>query len=355
MPIGSPRPAFGSRSTRPRGSLTVAATSVSCLAAFATALEGQIPTVVTGLVVDDAGQPIRGALVFVHEGPVYDSTGAVGAFRLDGVGAGTQLLSYRKDGFAPRTFTVDLVAGDIRDIGVVILSPGPTAAATLLGVVGDSIGGVPLADAVVELNGTPLAVTNADGAFEVRSTPVRWGSNTLRVTHRSLNDVTRSDDFWIVEPNETVGFSIGLDVPVVELDSVSVDVAATPRIPLKLQPFYHRMATVNGQFLTREIIEDRNPQGMVAALRRVQGIRIIRTDNGEEVHFSRATQNAISCPSPLVFLDGAWIGGGNDYFDFDRLGIEEVAGIELYGGIGTIPTEFNRTGSGCGVIVIWTR
>lgn len=314
-----------------------------------------IPATITGLVVDEAGQPIRDVLVFVNEGAVFDSTGAVGAFRLERVSPGTHLLSYRRDGFAARTFRIDVDSSAAEDVGVVVLGPGPPASATLAGVVSDSIGGVPLPDAVVELNGGRLAVTDALGLFEIRSAPVRWGSNSLRVSHRSLTDVSRTADFWIAEPDESITFSIALDVPVVALSTVPVEVAAAPSIPLKLQPFYERMATVNGEFLTREIIENRNPQSLVAALRRVQGIRITRTDNGEEVHFSRATQNAISCPSPLVFLDGAWIGGGSDYFDFDRIGIEEVAGVELYGGIGTIPSQFNRTGSGCGVIVIWTR
>jgi hypothetical protein len=59
--------------------------------------------------------------------------------------------------------------------------------------------------------------------------------------------------------------------------------------------------------------------------------------------------------APLVILDGMPVqapGAG----DLDRLVSPwRVAGIEIYGSAAKLPLEFHGPGSGCGVIVIWTR
>ena len=59
----------------------------------------------------------------------------------------------------------------------------------------------------------------------------------------------------------------------------------------------------------------------------------------------------------LVYLDGFFIGGGSRaYMDIDQVvDPEGVEAMEIYNGASPIPTEFNRTGSGCGVIAFWTR
>ena len=319
-------------------------------------LGAQTPeAVVTGVVTDEAGRPIPQVLVFIDDGMVIDSTGAAGAFRLDGVSSGSRRLGYRKDGFAPRTLPVEVVAGATQDIGVVVLSAGAAVSATLTGAVVNSNADVPLSGATVVLNGAVVGTTDARGVFEASNVPVRWGSNTLRITYRSLADATLVEEFLILEPDQTVAFrTIGLDVPPVPLDPIDVTVEAAPVIPVKLQPFYERMAETNGTFLTREDFEERNPRTIVAALRGVQGIRISPPSvDGDRVavYFSRS----MLC-TPVVFLDGLFVGGGNEYVDIDALAaMSDVEGIELYGGISQIPIELNRAGSLCGVIVIWTR
>ena len=62
------------------------------------------------------------------------------------------------------------------------------------------------------------------------------------------------------------------------------------------------------------------------------------------------------CPAPLVFLDGILMGGIQDVYDYDQLiSIEAIEGIEAYAGQAWVPAEFSRTGSGCAVLLIWTR
>jgi len=41
--------------------------------------------------------------------------------------------------------------------------------------------------------------------------------------------------------------------------------------------------------------------------------------------------------------------------DLEKMRVNEYAGIEYYPGGSTIPTQYNRTGSSCGVLLFWTR
>jgi hypothetical protein len=48
--------------------------------------------------------------------------------------------------------------------------------------------------------------------------------------------------------------------------------------------------------------------------------------------------------------------GTVDDNDVDQiLSVNEIEAAEAYASAATIPAEFNRTGSVCGVIAVWTR
>ena len=58
---------------------------------------------------------------------------------------------------------------------------------------------------------------------------------------------------------------------------------------------------------------------------------------------------------PLVFLDGLYLGDAWTV-DIDRiLPMVDLEAIEAYTSIASLPVEFNRPGSLCGVLVFWTR
>ena len=325
---------------------------------------------VTGTVVDSANQPMSGVLVFVDEGPGSATTGAVGAFRLEGVTPGTHFLNFRKVGFAPRTF--DLVFApneDRRDVGVVVLQAGPHPTATLSGSVTDGASGRPLGGAVVKLNGDVVALTDGDGVFLLSEVPIVWGSNEFEVGRFAF--AARTSEFWIVDPNETLDFFATLDPIPIDVARVVANVAPTPSVSTRLQPFYDRLESSAGQFVTRSEIEAREPPVITDVLRGVSGLRLRPGPLGIEIHFrrqqigfdrpgfDRATpgfRDEPGCPMPLIFLDGFFVGGGERYIDInDLVHPDEVEGIEIYSSAATIPIEFNRSGGACGVLVIWTR
>lgn len=60
-----------------------------------------------------------------------------------------------------------------------------------------------------------------------------------------------------------------------------------------------------------------------------------------------------------VYIDGAMVFDAkhpeNGLFDINSVPPEHIAGIEVYAGTARIPAKYNRTGGGCGVLLIWTR
>lgn len=61
-----------------------------------------------------------------------------------------------------------------------------------------------------------------------------------------------------------------------------------------------------------------------------------------------------ACPA-LFFLDGAYIGNASHVDPDWVLGVNQIEAVEVYSGPSQMPAIFNRTGSGCGVVVFWTR
>lgn len=60
-----------------------------------------------------------------------------------------------------------------------------------------------------------------------------------------------------------------------------------------------------------------------------------------------------------VYIDGALVFDSkhpeNGLFDVNTVPPEHIAGIEVYSSAAQIPAKYNRTGGGCGVLLIWTR
>ncbi len=234
---------------------------------------------VMGIVVDSENQPLSGVLVFLNEGPgsLDDgpgsaTTGAVGAFRLEGVTAGSHLLHFRRTGFAPRTYDLVFAATEEgRDIGVIELDEGPDPTATFEGRVTDGVSGGPLGNAVVKLNGDVVALTDRDGAFLLSDVPIAWGSNELEVGRFSFLPMT--SEFWIGNPDETLDFSARLDPAPIAVGGVVASVEARPRVATRLLPFYERMEKSVGSFITREFIDSRSDRLLTDLVRTVPGVR----------------------------------------------------------------------------------
>ena len=296
---------------------------IACLPPLVQAQEPS-GTVVTGTVVDSANQPISGVLVFM-DGVSPVLTGAVGAFRLEIDRLGTYVLSLRKAGFAPRTFRLPITRneGADREVGVIMLEPGPDPTGTVSGRVTDRIRGEPVRNALVEVNGNMVAVTNADGTFNVLQVPLAWGPNQFHVSRLSYTDAT--SELWLVNPDDWFALDVAL---------IPVPVGVLPEIVVEAD----RTLMVYGRMRLAARIHEMRADGLTNV----------------QVTFSRASQGfGEPCASPDIYLDGAVVQGG--FFLNDLLNPDQIEGIEVYRSTTTTPPQFQKPGSTCGSIVIWTR
>ncbi|MEO8575891.1 MAG: carboxypeptidase regulatory-like domain-containing protein [Gemmatimonadales bacterium] len=114
----------------------------------------------------------------------------------------------------------------------------------------------------------------------------------------------------------------------------------------KFDEFYRRRASGNGTFLTREIIDARNPQKSEDLLRMVTGVRIRYRGSVPFVQFLR-------CDRVNVYVDG--IRSQDPFRDLFSMSPLDIEAIEVYHGIATVPPEFSPQPNDCAAIVVWTR
>ena len=100
-------------------------------------------------------------------------------------------------------------------------------------------------------------------------------------------------------------------------------------------------------------------QKMTNLIRRLPNINIICPRSGTRRGECYATSlrqpqkyAVLGGECPLdVYIDGA----ASTDNDLEKMRINEYAGVEYYPGGSTIPMQYNRTGSSCGVLLFWTR
>jgi hypothetical protein len=130
----------------------------------------------------------------------------------------------------------------------------------------------------------------------------------------------------------------------------SVDVAADgDEIGDWLRDFNERRkANRFGRFFTRDAIRKSGKQ---------QASELLRTTPGVSLTAARRFGNVVrmrGCAfAPLIWLDGIRL----PHTEFDEVAKpEDIAGLEVYTSTAGVPAEFtDRSNSGCGTIVIWTR
>jgi hypothetical protein len=328
------------------------------------AVEAQVTGAVVGLVTDSTGRALPDVLVFVDDGAMTAVTDTLGLFALTGLSLERHVLGYRRGGYTPRSFALDLSTGtEFLDVGTVVLGPGPEPTASLSGLVTEGEGGRGLRGATVALNGHVVAVTDSTGAFSAPSSVVVWGTNELTVEHRAFSDRTVSDRIWISNSDETLDLVVALDVVPVALPGLEVGVLSQR---LASEGFYERRQQYeSATFLTREEIMERNPRrtddllrgalngsGMSRIVRPINPTRAPGGGNTPAQNFSRADDGKPCLP--IFYLNGVRMGEFPDGLD-RYVHPDEIEGIEIYESIARMPPQYAPVGSVCGVLLIWTR
>jgi hypothetical protein len=242
----------------------------------------------------------------------------------------------------------------------------PSYRARILGVFttdGDPIEGAEVLDelsktsALTTMTGTITLSFLAEGATLVRIRKVGFAAATMLVN---------------ITPDDTLPVTVMLKRTVRELPKVVTNDSAPRYISPGLQAFEERRKAGGGYFITEKEIRKWDSGALTNVVRQIPGIDVRCARGGGMVsnncHAStkRSTgKYALSkgagvsdCPVD-VYLDGTLYysqvdGGGGDN-DLQKLAANQFAAIEFYSGGARIPVQYNKTGSSCGVMLLWTR
>lgn len=214
---------------------------------------------------------------------------------------------------------------------------------TITGTVRDTAGVVVVGAQTSLVGLLGRGITDSEGTFRL-SAP--GGERRLVVRRLGFRPETLA---VVVPPGGETSVGVRLTPTPQTLAPVIVATSDMRRYPPRLRAFYERRSRGFGRFFTAEDIDRRNPAVVSDLLRQVPGTRITRRGGESIVTFRN--QNCV----PLIWIDGMPAVAG--YLDPDVFQPNSLAGIEVYSGPATVPSElmWMRGKGACGVIALWTR
>ncbi|MGA1360802.1 MAG: carboxypeptidase regulatory-like domain-containing protein [Gemmatimonadaceae bacterium] len=236
------------------------------------------------------------------------------------------------------------------------------AFATLKGVVTDAVTQQPVTGVRVVIAATGrYATTDSLGVFELKEIP----SGVIRFFFAAPG-YPRTSVVLALAKGETMVQRFELESIAAEaaatttLGRATGDAAAGPGQPrpatevigeasrgVRYEDFERRLKTGRGQYVTREVIEERAYNNLSDAVRGLRGVAI--ECGGSRGCLIRMARSLPGC-YPQYIVDGR-----PDNFFGPNVAVRDIEGIEVYSGAADVPGEFAGTDAGCGVVVIWTR
>lgn len=251
------------------------------------------------------------------------------------VSLGRRPLTAREFRVATRTLEAGATAADSAALG-----------ARLDGVV-KNIDGEPITDARVYVRGSrATGRTTASGAFSINGLP--GGTQVVEVTAVGYQAGHETVD---LKPGGGRRTEIVLGKTIQRLPSVEV----VGKMGNDESSFLDRARRGFGYFITEEDIKRRNPVIFEDLMRTVPGMQVVPVGQGYRIISSRGQVDALGDCQPAYFVDGAPFAVDASNGDPFPVSPTEIMAIEVYAGTAGVPIEFQRAGSGCGVIAIWTK
>ncbi|MDB4950818.1 MAG: TonB-dependent receptor plug [Gemmatimonadetes bacterium] len=216
----------------------------------------------------------------------------------------------------------------------------------------DSLAQAPLPRAQVGLAGAHVnRVTDATGHALISGLPA--GPQYVQVRRVGY----RTSSFTLtLPPGATVGVDLELAPMPLRLSGVTA-VGARASRALREAGFYDRQQAGLGQVITREELDRQKGKPLHDVFRGMRGVTVARGSpkNGEPDWMlvssrSHGVNGEHPCPFD-TYLDGIW----QSDIDADHLDVQDLEGIEVFTDISRIPAQYNRTGSACGVILMWSK
>jgi hypothetical protein len=216
-------------------------------------------------------------------------------------------------------------------------------------------------------------VGDSSGRFRLRDLP----TGAHLVVLRAIGFKSESS-LVTIDGDEVISWDVALTRASVMLPE-RVVTSPEAAVPAKLAEFMERRKFGTGHFVNRDQLAKAEggmrQTGDVISL--IPGVLVKRGSNKIWVASGRnpGTGCAFCAGSGLnradlaagarpacfmdVYVDGAMVfdsrNPGYGLFDVNSVPPEHIAGIEVYTSGVQVPAKYNRTGGGCGVLLIWTR
>lgn len=215
---------------------------------------------------------------------------------------------------------------------------------------GDAIEGAEVMDVLSRVS----ALTTKTGTITLAFLPD--GASVLRVRR-----VGFAPELITVElsPADTNPITVLLHPSAQTLPTV-VTKDSTPRhVAPGLQAFEQRRRLGFGTFIDEATMRKNDGRKMTDIVRTIGSLGIMCPSYGERAGQCWATSRRGGkgaflgtgpCPVDL-YIDGAVMADN----DLEKLRVQTFGAIEFYAGGATIPVQYNKTGSSCGVLLLWSR
>jgi hypothetical protein len=217
----------------------------------------------------------------------------------------------------------------------------PRDSSRLTGTVRNSFNGAPVAGVMVAIPALKVFhVTDSTGEFALAG--LEPGRQRVRVAYAEQPAAAIDVD---LPAGRSVVITVLVQVGAVQMQPIVVTGERADR-RLDIAGFYERRRMIKARFFTEEQIEQRHPMALTHLLSGTglfvqcarRGCRVVQRIAGRV------------CQVP-IYVDGMWV---PDY-DLDWVPPQDVAGIEVYRGSATTPSQFAIHSTGCGAVIIWTK
>ncbi len=227
----------------------------------------------------------------------------------------------------------------------------PTYRGRLLGVfderTGDPVEGAEVIDvlekttALTTKTGTVTLAFLPDGGGMIRIRKVGYEAQTMVVA---------------ISEADTIPLTVLLKPSVTQLPKVVTTDSAPRFISPGLSAFEERRKqNVGGSFIAATELRKSDGRPLANVLRNVPGLKVqCSTRTSECRALSGRSQSKYAILGGDCVVDIYVDGTGYSDPDLNKLRVDELGGVEYYSGA-AVPIQYNRTGSTCGVLLLWTR
>lgn len=153
-----------------------------------------------------------------------------------------------------------------------------------------------------------------------------------------------------ISPSDTVPITMLLNAVATTLPTVVTKDSNTRYLSPGLREMEERRRQGFGHFITEAELRKNDSKRMTSMIRTLPSVNIACPSFGFRAGECWAVGVRRACPVD-VYINGV-ISTDND---LQKLAVSEFSGVEYYTGAATIPIEYNKTGSSCGVLLLWLR